>query len=296
MMFQKNDKERMDKVYKKVGFMQILAIMSVLASCSYAAVDMERYGSAKAAGLGGNMVSAIANPDSMFYNPAAVEFSQQHHFMGSYGKYTGDITRYIYGYTYKISESSLIGLGGNSSVMTGTDESSTKVLIVSYAQKMNDSFIIGLSAGNTQFLSKRYSENGFGLDLGAYYVPLDYISLGLAFRNILKMRYRSVLGTAEVAPTGAFIGTAIAVENPLIQKMYLAVGRPDINVDNNVVNVGMEMKLFDVDIWKGWSYDRRRYLPWVESIGIGLPLFIQNLRLEYADSDNNYNYSLVYEL
>lgn len=278
-----------------VASIVLILILVIGARRSLAAYDIVPFGSARAIGLAEAVTSVVDNTNSLFYNPSAVEFiSNQNILIGA--KIDSNMNGYLFSYTLKISENDLIGLGMNHTLSRGTTESSSGLNIISYAHRVGDQFIIGFSGERKYVGSDGFSGYGYSGNMGFYYSPLKYISLGLAIRNIIKTNIKTGTNSEEAIPTGISMGFSMLQDNPILERICVDIAKHDVSDEELYFSGSLDMKLFfNIYLWKGWSYNPERAAVWEETFGAGIPI-MDNLRIEYSnDEDSNY-ISLSYKM
>ena len=274
----------------------VLFIMIVLESASLGII-----GNAKAIGMGESMTAVQDNLNSIFYNPAAVEYnSGQNVSAGYYLSQPSDI--YIAGYTIKLSDNGLLGIGTNQIGNPTTIEPNTTI---SYARKINDQVNIGLSMTG-------YANSNYSGKLGFYYNPFNYLAAGLIFNGLVKGYPSANVEPQNLIPSGFILGASLINTLPYVERFNIEMGQSIINENESILtsNAGLDLKILDyLHIRKGWSYKSlnsntvHNYFPsnyfqpqnigpWVESIGIGVR--IGDFMLEYASIAENSCLSVSY--
>jgi len=275
----------------------VLFLMIILESSSLGIV-----GGARAIGMGESMTAVQDNSNSIFYNPAAVEYnSSQDVLAGYYKNKSSDM--YIAGYTVKLSDNDLLGIGINQIANPATIEPNTTV---SYARKINDQVNIGLSMTG-------YANSNYGGNLGIFYNPFNYLSAGLIFNGLIKGYPTANVEPQNLIPSGFILGASLINMIPYIERFNIEMGQSIINENASILtcNAGLDVKILNyLYIRKGWSYKDiaynglRNYFPsnyvllpnygpWVESIGVGIP--IGDFMLEYASAAENNCLSVSYK-
>lgn len=284
----------------------LLMLILFIAVRSSSAYDVIPFGSARALGLAGAMQAMRDNNDSMFYNPAAVNYGEGQAY--SIGMLGGDWNPgHMLSYSMGITDEDVIGVGMDQCSSILSTETRSIVYVLSFAHRINAQLSVGLAAMGKSTDFSGYMGNGYSANLGLYYDVLPYLKLGMTVINAVKTDFKTGTNSSEAMPTGVALGLVVPIsDNPILRNLCVDIIMHDFSAsehggtsDNMQMNIALDMRVFDLKVWKGWSYSKydksRDRGPWVEPFGIGYSIF-KGLDVEYANYGENNIYSIKYKM
>jgi len=177
--------------------------------------------SPRAAGMGGSFVSAIEDPNTLFYNPAGLSTLQ--HPMGSIGffKHLIDINAGYVSYSQKIEDIGHLGAGiiytdygsfdktDESGTILGTFSAADLAVFLGYSNLLDENLHYGINVKYIHSSIAEFSSSGIAADLGILYnIPDSRVTLGASIRNagVQISKYGSV---EEDLPIDLVVGGSV---------------------------------------------------------------------------------------
>jgi hypothetical protein len=287
------------KIFSSVAF--VIFIYFSFVGSSFAEFDMDSFGSARAVGEGGAFTGVVDNINSVFYNPAAVEFDSDQNYLLGYKQNIYNASGYALSFTKKLTENDLVGFG-----LDNTDSSgiSSGLMALSYARKLSEQFTLGVSAKRLYLSTSSFSGDSLSGNIGVVYHINKNISLGFVCDNLIKTNFKTGVNSEEVVLMAIAFGVSYLNDGPLLERIevHLRYSR-DKHYTSLGLGMGLSIRLFGLEIWKGYSYLGENVIPasyyyryhhslradsWKEAIGVGFPV-LDNFTVEYTNTQNGFN-------
>ncbi len=242
--------------------------------------------SPRAAALAGSFVTITGDPNSIFYNPAALSTLETP--MGSIGffKHLLDINSGYASYSQPFEDLGYFGagilytnygtfeetddLGNNLGTFSATDLAVT----IGYSTVFEDNLHCG---ANVKFIYSSiagYKSTGLAADLGVLYgVPETKVTIGASIRNI-GSQLTSYISTKEDLPLDVVIGASVVPKGlPLLLNFNfhkLNESQPNFSDRFRAFSVGGEFTLSKVlQVRVGYDNEKRKDLKIGTSTGLG---------------------------
>jgi len=241
--------------------------------------------SARAAGMAGSFVSAMEDPNAIFYNPAGLSTLQSSMASLGFFKHLLDINSGYLSYSQAFDNIGYFGAGivytnygsfdrrdelGNTD---GTFSAGDVALTVGYANLLEDNLYYG---ANIKFIYSSiadYASSGLAADVGILYnIPESRVSLGASIRN-LGAQLTSYAETKEDLPLDVVVGGSVV---PRGLPLLLNVSFHKLNEDADEIadrfkafSVGGEFTLSEVlQLRVGYDNEKRKDLKIGTSAGL----------------------------
>jgi hypothetical protein len=259
---------------------------------------------ARAAAMGGNLLTAPNDPDALFYNPATLATLEGPRGSLGYFKHILDINAGHIVYGQPVENVGFLGAGvlyTNYGSFTQTDESGVSLgtfsagdvaLTLSYANFLDTNLSYG---ANLKFIYSSiagYTSTGLAGDVGILYrIPDSRLALGASIRNV-GTQFSTYLGAKEKIPLDVAVGLSVI---PKGLPLLFAIGFHRLNdeVDSfgdrfRAFTVGGEFTLSKVlQLRFGYDNARRKDLQVGSTSGLagfstGLGIHIQEWNVDFA--------------
>ena len=182
--------------------------------------------SSRAASLGGSFVTFINDPNTIFYNPASISYSEGKQASFGFLKHLLDVNSLYASYTQQLDMlDGYVGAGiqymgygdfdqmdeaGN---LIGSFSVKDIALLLSYARKSEDNFSYGANIKLIYSSIENYSSVGLGFDVGVLYrIPDQMINIGGCISN-MGTQLSTYNGTRESFPLEMKVGISKTLEH-----------------------------------------------------------------------------------
>lgn len=278
----------------------LLCVSFLIPGISFAYFSPEFPGSARAAGEGGAFIGVIDNSNSVFYNPAAVEFESDQNYLLGYKQGVDNTNGYSFSFSKKIFAADVIAIGIDNIDSSGI---LNEIVALGYGRRLNEEFTVGISAKKFRYNSSSFSGDVLSADLGLIFHSTENLSVGFVYKNFVKTNFRTSAGSEESLPSGIALGFSYIYEESIFDRLDMTLKYEQLkNYSCLGFDMGLSLKLFSFVIWKGYSYlnvevsspkdypmiwgnDRG---PWKEALGIGWPVS-EDYMIEYSNFGDGLN-------
>jgi|GEM_PF-3044417 len=240
-------------------------VVLVMVSCPASGTDLQSTGgfpgeylnvfgsNAARLGLGSTGAAASGEGALIYYNPASLAGLLSKEATVFYAPLFEDANYSWISVSYPIETGMVVGIaragiavGGidkynSNGESNGTATAGESAYFISYGQRILNNLDAGINLKIIYTALDTYSATGFGIDLGAIYRPLSFLSAGLAIQNILppSLTLKSV---AERYPTNVRAGVSAELL-PEIVFLYSDVMLMDIFPDTSLYADGYQMTI-----------------------------------------------------
>jgi len=253
--------------------------------------DYLQYGvGGRALAMGGAYVALADDATSPYWNPACLERIDEHQLYTMYAPFFFDTSFNFLSYahplgpdgTLSVSDTLLHSSGFEKRSIHNVVESSDESILhhtlsLSYGLKLRDvrlpfnqyiSFACGTSLKMVQEKDMGYSGTGYGCDLGLLFYPLDYLSWGISFSNLLKPRV-TLIEDSNIYGTNIKTGFALRAASDRLtlttdinklqkEKAYFCAGIEFIPIEEISVRMGYNHLQ---DFTCGFGLESQKHLP-----------------------------------
>jgi len=240
-----------------VGWLVLLALLAVFGDVTVAATNGGRAAAdfltvtigARPAALGGAYAASSSDDLAAWYNPAGLGFSETSEVSFGHVQWFQDVTMHHGGASFRLTESSTLaanilyvdygtiaGFDGNGA-STGDLEANDMAAAVSFGQRLNDNFSIGVTG---KYVGQRLDDitaSAFAADFG---LRADFgdVSFGATVANVgTRMKFEEV---EEVLPRSARGGIAVRLFQ---QQLMVTAEYENQFYGNAVVRNGAEFNI-----------------------------------------------------
>lgn len=225
----------------KLIFIPLILILAILLSSNislaetggggYPGAFFQTFWGARAMALGGTYVAIADDAEGNLFNPAGSSMVKERLATGSYRDMSLDRRIGYLAYTQVIKNEAGIGLNWVNVVVsqhdqrdwngqiTGTVAEYYNLFALTFSRRVSPDFSVGVNVKYLQHNIENIQSSGVGFDLGALYLPLTFLRVGLVVENIgLKHNWSS----GDFWDAYGFSGSSYTEEFPVSAKLGAA--------------------------------------------------------------------------
>jgi len=245
--------------------------------------------------MGGAYVAVADDANAVFLNPAGLGRNQNDGISIGYGSLLVNRKEYYYAGLLRIGNFGYIGTGyrldkiDNLSfsvpVTTESAQDLNDDIAISYGFKALDSLLIGLKFHriSEQIDAINYKGDAYGLSMGLLLHPINQLSIGTLFENIINTNYKYSNGVESKIYPNVVLGLSYqSIDNRSILATDLNVKNIGNNAELQSASIGAEIRIFtNLSFRAGYLSSKDNNYQATGSAGLGINI-LNNLQIDIA--------------
>jgi len=246
---------------------------------------------ARALGMGKAYVGLADDATAVYWNPSCLSKLFGNELIVLHAMMFEDTTYDFISFAYPTLNFGTFGLGATflrstgfegrniSNEVIGNFDETNLAVFLSYGIKLNESIGVGASVKLVSQSVWDYKDNSIGIDVGAFYAPLNFLSVGLMLENVLQPRIK-LKSEEDIFPLAAKLGLNIKLAD---NKINLTVDADSIGANGVKLKGGVEFRPYEYIAIRGGLNE-------TEITG-GIGVFYKEFGLSYAIGSQSLGYS-----